>query len=114
MSGGKIRAIKDYDKLDPEIQEQIKLVYPEGYSQHLIRFKNKNGDMVSALPFETEEKIYLIRMSIDFAEQLILDDDDYDEDGSLIDDVKEKYEDKHSEVEYLSENDNYSPSDDDL
>mgnify|MGYP006935318502 CR=1 FL=1 len=114
MSGEKIRAIKDYDKLDPEIQEQIKLVYPEGYSQHLIRFKNKNGDMVSALPFETEEKIYLIRMSIDFAEQLILDDDDYDEDGSLIDDVKEKYEDKHSEVEYLSENDNYSPSDDDL
>lgn len=113
MSNDKVRVIKDYEKLSPELQEQVKLVYPEGFSHHLIRFPYKNGDMVSALPFETEDKIYMIKMSIEVAEQLVEDDYDYDEDGSLKDNVKEKYEDKYSEVDYLTDNDNYEPTEED-
>ncbi|NQU35441.1 MAG: hypothetical protein HQ521_19620 [Bacteroidetes bacterium] len=107
MEVNKLRVIQDYDKLSEELKEQIKLVYPEGYSQHLIEFRNSKGELVSALPFETFEKIYMVRMSIRRAEQIVDNDDDFDDDGILREDVKEKYEDEYSDIEYLSENENY-------
>ena len=110
----KPRIIKDFEKLDEEIQEQIKFYYTEGFSDHLIKFKNKNGGYVSALPFETEDKYYIIRMSVSKAEQLISDDTDYDEDGFLKESSREKYEDKYSDIDFSSLNeDTASYSDDD-
>lgn len=93
----KPRVIKDFDKLDVEIQEQIKLEYPEGFEDNLIYFTNKEGKRVSALPFETEEKYYLVRMTVEEAQQIIEDDDDYDADGNLKDEIKEEYEERHAE-----------------
>ncbi|MCK9168564.1 MAG: hypothetical protein M0O94_08370, partial [Bacteroidales bacterium] len=72
----KLRVIQDFEKLPKEIQEQIKLVYPEGFSQHLIRFTNKEGRLVSALPFETDDKYYMVRMTVTQAVDIILQDDD--------------------------------------
>jgi len=88
MSTEKLRVITDFEKLSVELQEQIKLVYPTGFSKHLIRFQNKNNETVSALPFETFEKIYLIRMSTDKARQIIEKDSDFDEEGILKEDIK--------------------------
>ena len=99
----KPRIIKSFEKLEEEIQEQIKLAYPEGFSEHLIAFKNGKGERVSALLFETEEKIYMVKMSVSVAEQIIADDDDYDDEGLLKEEAKEVYEDKYSEEEALSE-----------
>lgn len=93
----KPRVIKDFDKLDQSIQEQIKLEYPEGFEDNLVFFNNKEGNRVSALPFETEEKYYLVRMTTAQAQQLIEEDEDYDADGNLKDDIKEEYQDKHDE-----------------
>ena len=107
MKTNKLRVIQDFEKVGKDIQEQIKLVYPEGFSQHLIEYKNKDNETVFALPFETDEKIYMIRMSYKRAIQIIEDDSDYDDDGMLKDEIKEKYEEEHSDVEYLSENENY-------
>lgn len=107
METNKLRVIQDYEKLSNELLEQLKLVYPEGFRQHLIEFTNSKGERVSALRFETFEKIYLIRMTIGKAEQLIEDDFDYDADGNLKEDIREKYEDEHSDIDYLSENENY-------
>jgi hypothetical protein len=114
MKKDKLRVIKDFEKVGKDIQEQIKLVYPDGFSQHLIEYKNKEGESVFALPFETDEKIYMIRMSFKRAIQIIKDDSDYDDDGILKDEIKEKYEDEHSDVEYLSENENYDVENDDF
>ncbi len=100
MSQDKPRVIKDYDKLDPAIQEQIKLVYPAGFSDHLLYYFDKDGKNVSALPFETEDKYYLIRMTLSEAERIIEDDDDYDDDGFLKDHVREEYEDKYADMEF--------------
>ena len=68
---------------------------------------NTKGEIVSALPFETFEKIYMVRMSVRLANQLIEDDEGYDVDGNLKDEIKTDYEEKHSDIEYLSENDNF-------
>lgn len=93
----KPRVIKDFDALDVAIQEQIKLYYPEGFHEHLIRFPNKEGKLVSALPFETDEKYYLVRMTVAQAQEIIEDDDDYGDDGMLRDEVKDEYEEKYDD-----------------
>ena len=108
-SPSKPRVIKDFEKLDKDIQEQIKLEYPEGFEDNLIYFTNKDGKRVSALPFETDEKYYLVRMTIEEAQQIIEDDDDYDEDGNLKDDIKLEYEEKHGEEDDLEEDDDSDP-----
>jgi len=107
METNKIRVVVDYEKLDDELVEQIKLVYPSGFSQHLISFSNSKGEKISALRFETFEKIYLIRMSSKMADQIVEEDADYDDEGNLKEHIREKYEEEHSDVDYLSENENY-------
>ena len=102
----KPRLVKDYDKLSEEVKEQIKLVYPAGFEQHLVSYTAKDGQKKLALPFETDEVYYLVRMSIEKAQDLINFDDDYDEDGYLKDDIKENYQDKYEDLEYLELNSN--------
>jgi parvulin-like peptidyl-prolyl isomerase len=73
------------------------LNYPEGFAKNLIRFTDVNGRLSSALPFETEEKYYLIRMTKTEAIDIIEDDDDYDDDGMLLDEVRDEYADKYDD-----------------
>ena len=97
----KPRVLKAFEALDVEIQEQIKLAYPRGFEKHLIRFKNIQGKFVSALPFETEDKYYMVKMSVDEAQQIILNDDDYNDSGVLRSDIKEQYEEKFGDDDDL-------------
>lgn len=101
----KPRVITDFFKLPQELQEQIKLSYPEGFSDFLIEFKNKDNETVSALPYETEEKYYMVRMSVKKALQIISDDDDYDDDGYLKDSRKDHFEDKYGEADFDDDED---------
>ena len=112
MNTNKPKIIKDYDKLDPEIQEKIKLEYPSGYSENLIYFNNKEGKRVSALPYETDDKYYLVRMTVYEAERIIEDDDDYDSTGSLKDSAKEEYENKYGDEDILDAEADVSEIDD--
>lgn len=103
MSQPKPKVIKDYDKLDQAVQEQIKLAYPYGFAKYLIFFTNKDGLKVSALPFETDEKHYLVRMTQQEAHQIIQDDADYNELGQLKDESRVDFEDKYADLDYMSE-----------
>ena len=93
----KPRIVKDFEKLSEEILAQIKLEYPFGFENKLILFKNKEGKFVSALPFETEDYYYLIRMTASEAQQIIEEDDDYDDEGYLTDEARERLEDEIDE-----------------
>jgi hypothetical protein len=95
----KPRVITDYEKLNELIIEQIKLEYPYGFSQNIITFTNTQGKNIKGLRFETEEKIYLIRMTEAEAVSIIDEDDDFDADGNLKEDIKDEYEDKYSNLE---------------
>lgn len=96
----KKRLVKDYDKLPEDILVRLKQKYPYGYSDNLVSFINKEGNKVSALPFETEDIYYLIRMTVSQANKIIEDDDDYDKQGNL----KEEFTDNISESD-LEDND---------
>jgi hypothetical protein len=58
----KKKVIKDYKSLPPEIREAIREKYPQGYVEDVITFFNKEKQLISALPYETEEISYLIKM----------------------------------------------------
>lgn len=102
----KPKVLKDYDQLSEEVKEQIKLVYPKGFSDHLVAYVNKEGENKKALPFETEDYYYLIRMSASLAEKIIEEDDDFNEHGELRKSVAEDYMEKHEDTEYMSYNAN--------
>ena len=101
----KKRIVKDYDDLPEEVLNQVKLEYPEGFSQNLVTYTNSEGKIVSALPFDTEEIYYLIRMTEEEAERIIEEDDDYDDEGNLRDDFNldeidaDEFPDEDSSVE---------------
>ena len=101
----KPRVVKDYDKLDEAVVEQIKLAYPLGFRNHLVTFKNAQGDTVSALPFETDDRYFLVRMTVKQAVRIIEEDDDYDDDGNLKPKVKRAYAAKHDDEEDGDEED---------
>ena len=87
----KPKVLKDYNKLDPNVLAQIKQHYPQGFESALITFKDAKGKYISALPFEGPEFYYLIRMTVTEAKEIIEEDDDYDENGELIElDLEEK------------------------
>jgi len=103
MTINKPRVIKDYNKLDKELQQQIKLIYADGFADNLIHFFDKNGQKITVLPFETEDKYYMLRMTENEAVALVDEDEDYDDDGFLKDEVKQEYEDKYSELDHIAE-----------
>lgn len=90
----KPRVVKDYDKLTPEIVQQIKLKYPRGFVFYLITYTDHKGRFVSALPFETSDRHYLIRMTVTQAQAIIREDDDYGEDGVLKENIREELKEK--------------------
>ena len=93
----KPRVVKDYESLTTEILEQLRLSFPYGFDKYLITFKNKDNKFVSALPFETEDRYYLILMTRSEAVNIILEDDAYDDDGHLKDEIKEELEEKYDD-----------------
>ncbi|MFT6865311.1 MAG: hypothetical protein ACJA08_000128 [Cyclobacteriaceae bacterium] len=103
MQTSKPRVIKDFEKLDSVIQEQIKLAFPYGFLEELIHFDDREGKRVSALPFETDEKYYLVRMTRAEAKAIIADDDDFDDDGTLKESVKDDYETKYGELSHMAD-----------
>ena len=91
----KPRVVKDYEKLEESVVEQIKLTYPRGFHKHLVKFQNAKGDKVSALPFETDDRYYLVRMTVQEARDIIEEDDDFNDEGHLKEDIKEDYAEKY-------------------
>lgn len=99
----KPRIVKDYEKLSDKVVEQLKLVYPRGFVNHLVSYTNKDGEQKKGLPFETDDYYYLIRMTENKADLIIEEDDDYDDYGNLKPKVKKSYEDKYDNDEFLNE-----------
>ena len=108
-TSNKLKVIKDFEKLTEKELEQIKLVYPRGFRKHLVDFIGIDGKKRKGLPIETEEKYYLIRMTIEKAMYVIAEDDDYDDNGNLKSKVQAQLSEKHDDDfldDYNSNSDN--------
>lgn len=58
----KRRVIRDFNKLDPGLKSQVLKSYPHGFGAESISYLSINGKRVPAVPFETSDTFYLLRL----------------------------------------------------
>lgn len=82
----KKRVIVDYKNVTPDILELFTDRYPYGYEdEDIIKFKNSKGELVSAVPFETKDTKYLVKISVEMDRKIeaFLEDEDEESDNDL-------------------------------
>ena len=69
--------VTSFHNLTPELQEAVKAFYPLGFTEAMMRIDKPNGDFFYAVPFDTEEVAYLVKIDDKAHEE---DDKDYYDD----------------------------------
>lgn len=59
----KKKVVTDYSKLNEELIKLYEETYPTGIAGNTIRFPNAKGEIVTAVRLETEDTIYLVKVS---------------------------------------------------
>ena len=88
----KKRSIVSYDKLTAEQKKELLKSFPDGYRSFVTQIKTPAGESLEALIWETDEVIYLVKMSNMMTTALDLDDDDEIDDIAKPDDIEEEDE----------------------
>lgn len=76
-NANKKRIIKSYEKLSPELQGFLNDTYPYGYSNQLIRLTNSQGENYFAVPLETDDTVYMVKVHIDKVKKQKNADDEF-------------------------------------
>lgn len=80
-----------FHSLPVDLQEQVKALYPASYLDAMIRVDKPNGDFFYAVPFETEDVSYLVKVDVKI-DDLSEDDEDkdyYDEEIKGADEIQD-------------------------
>lgn len=84
----KRNVIVDYKNITPEILELFTERYPYGYEdEDIIKFKNSKGEMVRAVPFETSDTKFLVKVSVQMDAKIDAFLDDDEEGGEEVDET---------------------------
>ena len=87
------RIIVDYSKLTNEILDLLVEKYPDGYNaMDIISFRDANKNLIDAVRVETEDTIYLVKVSKKLENSMeehevdeeINDNDEFNDDDDLI------------------------------
>lgn len=97
----KKRLVTSFNNLSQEQQEEVKTLYPRGFTEVMTRIEKPNGDFFYVVPYETEEVSYLVKIDVkidDAADDGVDDDyfgddeingaDEIQDDGSEDDDME--------------------------
>ena len=105
----KKKLVVSFNNLPVELQEEVKQFYPAGYFDAMIRIDKPNGDFFYAVPFETEEISYLVKIDVKIDDLSDEDDDKeyYDDEikgaDQIQDDEEEEEERRPSPIEFDDE-----------
>ncbi len=58
----KKKVIKSYENLSPELQEMLDEKYKYGYSNSIVRLSNARNETFFAVPLETEDANYMVKV----------------------------------------------------
>ncbi|GAP44501.1 hypothetical protein TBC1_12309 [Lentimicrobium saccharophilum] len=97
----KKRLVVSYNNVSPEVLEAIRLKYPLGYSNHVIKVKTRGDDFFYAITVDTADASYLVKVPVKIDTKGNINDDDNLED---INNEKES-EDNFPDNDPNSEND---------
>ncbi len=79
----KRRIVTSFQNLTPELQAEVKEKYPLGFTDAMMRIDKPNGDFFYAVPFETDEIAYLVKINVK------IDDSEKMEKDLFSDDIAE-------------------------
>ena len=131
----KKKLVVDYKTVPNSIVEAIARKFPDGITDgDYIRYVNAKGERVSAIPIETEDAYYLVKMGVELQEKVDemdlddiipanTDDDDFDKDATTEDDddgfadkedkKETSYDDDDDDFDYKDVPDNSDEADED-
>lgn len=100
----KKRLVASFNNLSPELQEKVRELYPNGFSDAMMRVDKPNGDFFYAVPFETDEISYLVKIDVKIDDMSDEDDDKdyYDDDLKGADELAD---DNSQQEEKMSDDD---------
>ena len=85
-----------FANLPEELQEEVKKLYPYGYNEAMMRIEKPNGDFFYAVPFETEEVSYLVKVAVKIDDHIEEEEDKdyYSDDLKGADELADREEDE--------------------
>ena len=84
-STSKKRIIVDFKKLNDEILSLLVEKFPDGYGdQDVIVFKNAKGETVEAVEVQTEDTVYLVKISQRL--EIVMEEYEEEDDDTFFDD----------------------------
>lgn len=97
--------VTSFHNLSVEMQEAVREQYPLGFSDAMMRIDKPNGDFFYAVPFDTDEIAYLVKIDVKI------------DDNSQDDDDKDYYDDEIKGADEIQDDggsDRNEESDDDV
>ena len=87
----KKRLVTSFNNLSQEQQEEVKALYPRGFAEVMTRIDKPNGDFFYAVPFDTEEVAYLVKIDVKIDDKAHEEDDKdyYDDDLKGADELQD-------------------------
>ena len=82
--------VTSFHNLSAELQDEVKEKYPLGFTDAMMRVDKPNGDFFYAVPFETDDISYLVKIDVKIDDHSQDDDDKdyYDDDLKGADDLQ--------------------------
>lgn len=63
-SSVKKRIVTNFTNLTTDLQSQVKLKYPTGFSDYMMRIDKPDGTFFYAVSYETDEIAYLVKINV--------------------------------------------------
>lgn len=109
----KKKLVISYKNLTPELLALVKLKYPTGYQNHVIKVTKPNNEFFHAITLDTEEASYLIKVNVKIDTKPKDDDDEKgffsdsdnigNEDDTFPEDIEEEQDSDFSEDSFSDE-----------
>lgn len=83
--------VTSFHNLTSELQEAVKGRYPLGFTEAMMRVEKPNGDFFYAVPFDTEEIAYLVKIDVKIDDSASDEDDKdyYDDEIKGADEIQD-------------------------
>lgn len=83
--------VTSFHNLSAELQDEVKEKYPLGFTDAMMRVDKPNGDFFYAVPFETDDISYLVKIDVKIDDHSQDDDDKdyYDDEIKGADEIQD-------------------------
>ena len=83
--------VTSFHNLSPELEEAVKAFYPLGFTDAMMRIDKPNGDFFYAVPYDTEDVAYLVKIDVKIDDKAHEEDDKdyYDDDLKGADELSD-------------------------